>query len=105
MTKTESTQKKVGRVRAPRVHITYDVEIGGAIETRELPFVMGVLADLSGKPKDALPRLKDRKFVEIDPDNFTDVLAKSTPRVAIAVNNVITGKGQLMVELTFKSMD
>jgi len=70
----EGTQKKLERVRPPRVNISYDVETGGAIETKELPFLMGVLADLSGNPKEALPRLKDRKFVEITPDNFDAVL-------------------------------
>ena len=68
----ESTQHKLDRVRPPRVHITYDVEIGDAIEMKELPFVVGVLADLSGKPDEPLPRLRDRKFVEIDRDNFND---------------------------------
>ncbi len=72
----ESTQKKLGRVRPPRVHITYDVEIGDAIEMKEIPFVMGVLSDLSGKPEEPLPRLRDRKFVEIDRDNFDSVLSR-----------------------------
>ena len=101
----ESYQHKLDRVRPPRVQITYDVEIGGAIETRELPFVMGVLADLSGKPKEALPRLKDRKFVEIDPDNFNDVMISCQPRITMGVDNLITAKGKLMVELSFSSMD
>ena len=72
---SESIQHKIGRVRPPRVQITYDVEIGDAIQMKELPFVMGIMADLSGKPEEALPKLKDRKFVEIDRDNFGDVMA------------------------------
>src|SRR5256714_15172402 len=85
-----SIQHKLDRVRPPRVHITYDVEIGDAIEMKELPFVMGVLADLSGKPDDPLPRLKDRKFVEIDRDNFDKVLAGTKPRLAYRVTNKLT---------------
>ena len=81
----EGTQKKLERVRPPRVNISYDVETGGAIETKELPFLMGVLADLSGNPKEALPRLKDRKFVEITPDNFDAVLKSMQPRVQFTV--------------------
>ena len=83
----ESTQKKLSRIRPPRVQITYDVEIGDAIQMKELPFVAGVLADLSGKPAEALPPLKDRKFVEIDRDNFNDVLASCAPRHALRVDN------------------
>ena len=74
MATRESTQNKLSRVRPPRVHITYDVEIGDAIEMKEIPFVMGVLSDLSGKPEEPLPRLRDRKFVDIDRDNFDAVL-------------------------------
>src|SRR5437867_11613475 len=86
----ESIQKKISRVRPPRVHITYDVETGGAIEMKELPFVMGVLADLSGKPDESLPRLRDRKFVEIDRDNFNDVMKGMKPRLAYRVDNKLT---------------
>jgi type VI secretion system protein ImpB len=88
------------------VHITYDVEIGGAIELKELPFVVGVLADLSGKPEEPLPRLKDRKFVEIDRDNFNKVLAATRPRLAYQVDNTLQDDGsKLNVELRFNDMD
>src|SRR2546428_13541079 len=87
----ESLQHKLDRVRPPRVQITYDVETGGAIQKKELPFVVGVLADLSGKPAESLPKLKERKFVEIDRDNFNDVLASARPRLAFQVNNVLGG--------------
>src|SRR3954451_15870115 len=83
----EGTQKKLERVRPPRVNISYDVETGGAVEKKELPFLMGVLADLTGNPAEALPRLKDRKFVEINPDNFDSVLKSCKPRVNFAVEN------------------
>ena len=83
----QSLQHKIDRVRAPRVQITYDVEVGDSIETKEVPFVVGVLADLSGKPDEPLPKLKDRKFVEIDRDNFNNVLAAMKPRVAFKVDN------------------
>ncbi len=102
---SNSTQHKITRVRPPRVHITYDIEVGDAIEKKELPFVGGILADLSGAPADPLPRLKDRKFVEIDRDNFNDVLQASKPRLELTVENKLTGKGKMPVELTFKSMD
>ena len=103
----ESTQKKLERVRPPRVNISYDVETGGAIETKELPFLMGVLADLSGNPKEALPRLKDRKFVEITPDNFDAVLKSMTPRVQFTVANKLQPEsgGKIGVDLTFESLD
>ncbi len=103
----ESTQKKLSRVRPPRVHITYDVEVNGAIELKEIPFVVGVLSDLSGKPDEALPKLKDRKFIEIDRDNFNDVLAGMKPRLAYMVENTLTGEpdSKLPVELRFKSID
>lgn len=103
----ESTQHKLDRVRPPRVQITYDVEIGNAIEKKELPFIVGVLADLSGKPVEALPPVKDRKFVEIDRDNFNDVLAAIEPRLAFRVPNKLVkdSKDQLNIELTFKNMD
>jgi type VI secretion system protein ImpB len=102
----ESTQHKLDRVRSPRVHITYDVEIGDAIEMKELPFVMGVLADLSGKPDTPLPRLRDRKFVEIDRDNFNDVLKGMKPRLAFRVDNKLTDDDtNLGVELRFQNLD
>jgi len=104
---TESTQHKLDRVRPPRVQITYDVETGGAIEKKELPFICGILADLSGKPAEALPPLKDRKFVEIDRDNFNDVLSAIGPRLAVRVPNRLEkdSKDQLNVELVFRNMD
>lgn len=106
MPKKESLQHKLDRVRAPRVHITYDVEIGDAIEMKEIPFVVGVLADLSGKPDEPLPKLKDRKFVEIDRDNFDNVLEGVKPRLAFKVDNKLTGEDTKMaVELRFKSID
>ncbi len=102
----ESQQHKIDRVRAPRVHITYDVEIGDAIEMKEIPFVVGVLGDFSGKPDEPLPKLKDRKLVEIDRDNFNSVLAGIKPRVAFKVDNKLTDEdSKIPVELRFKSMD
>ena len=102
------TQKKLERVRPPRVNITYDVETGDAIETKELPFVMGVLADLSGQPTEPLARLKDRKFVEVTPDNFDDVLASMKPHLAFKVANKLSddpSAGQIAVDLNFRSLD
>jgi type VI secretion system protein ImpB len=101
----ESTQHKLDRVRRPRVQITYDVETNGAMVKTELPFVVGVLADLSGQPKDKLPALKQRKVVSIDRDNFNSVLEKAAPRVAMKVDNKISGDGKLGVELNFKHID
>src|SRR5919198_4991638 len=102
----ESIQKKIGRVRPPRVHITYDVEIGGAIQLKEIPFVVGVLADLSGKPDEPLPPLKDRKFVEIDRDNFNSVLKGMKPRLAFRVDNKLGDSDtKLGVELRFNDLD
>jgi type VI secretion system protein ImpB len=102
----ESTQKKLSRIRPPRVQITYDVEIGDAIQMKELPFVAGIMADLSGKPAEALPKLKDRKFVEIDRDNFNEVLAASTPRLALRVDNKLANDDtKLNVELNFRNID
>lgn len=101
----ESSQKFIARNRAPRVQIEYDVELYGAEKTIQLPFVMGVLADLSGKPVDALPPVVDRKMLEIDVDNFDDRLKAMKPRVAFQVPNTLTGEGNLNVELTFESMD
>jgi len=102
----ESTQHKLDRIRPPRVQITYDVEIGGAIQKKELPLVMGILADLSGKPEEALPKLKDRKFVEIDRDNFNDILQSITPRMTAQVDNKLSKDGGKMnVELKFRHME
>jgi len=102
----ESMQHKLDRVRRPRVQITYDVETGGAMQKVELPFVVGVMADLSGQPKEALKPLKERKFAAIDRDNFNDVLAKSAPRLAMKVQNRLTGEdNKLAVELNFKHID
>jgi type VI secretion system protein ImpB len=102
----ESTQHKLDRVRAPRVQITYDVEVGDAIEMKEIPFVVGVLGDLSGNPDEPLPKMKDRKFVEIDRDNFNTVLEGMKPRVAFKVDNKLSDDDtKLAVELRFKSMD
>ncbi len=102
----ESLQHTLDRVRAPRVQITYDVEIGDAIEMKEIPFVVGVLGDLSGNPEKPLPKMKDRKFVEIDRDNFNKVLEGMKPRLAFKVDNKLTDDDtKLAVELKFKSMD
>ena len=100
-----SSQKFINRNRAPRVHIEYDVELYGAEKKVELPFVMGVMADLSGKPAEALPGVADRKFLEIDVDNFDERLKAAKPRVAFSVPNTLTGEGNLSVEMTFQSMD
>jgi type VI secretion system protein ImpB len=100
-----SSQKFINRNRAPRVHIEYDVELYGAEKKIELPFVMGVMADLSGKPADPLAPLAERKFLEIDVDNFDERLKASKPRVAFSVPNTLTGEGNLNVEMTFESMD
>ncbi len=109
MAKKESTQHKLDRVRKPRVQITYDVEINGAMQVRELPFVLGVLGDFSGKvdPDNPLPPVKDRKFLEIDRDNFNKVLAGMNPRLALRVDDKLTGQEgrQINVELKFKDMD
>ena len=104
----ESVHAKLERVRSPRVHVTYNVEIGDAIELKEIPFVMGVLADLSGQSADPLPKLKDRRFVEITPDNFDSVLDSMKPRVAFSVENKLSDEsnaGNLGVDLTFKSIE
>jgi type VI secretion system protein ImpB len=101
----ESVFKKKERVRPPRVHITYEVETGGAQVLKELPFVMGIMSDLSGNPKEALPKLKDRKFVEIDRDNFDDVLGSMKPRLAFRVDNKLQDDGsELSVELEFNKL-
>jgi len=104
----ESTQHKLDRVRPPRVQITYDVETGGAIEMKELPFVMGIMADLSGNPEQPLPILKDpkRKFVEIDRDNFDDVMKGMAPRLVYKVDNKMTNDDtKIGVELKFSGID
>ena len=104
----QGTQKKLERVRPPRVSITYEVETGGAIEMKELPFVLGVLADLSGQPASALPKLKDRKFVELNPDNFDAVLKSAQPRVQFTTENKLQPGGEggkIAVELKFESLD
>ena len=102
----ESLQKKVGRVRPPRVHITYDVQVGDAIVKRDLPFVVGVMADLSGMPQKPLPAISKRKFVDIDRDNVNDVMKKIGPRLAFKVPNRLSEDDtKLNVELRFESMD
>lgn len=106
MATRESTQKKLSRVRPPRVHITYDVEVGDAIQLKELPFVVGVLSDLSGKPDEPLPRLRDRQFTEIDRDNFNSALSAMKPRLTYRVDNKLgDDDSKLGVELRFNSMD
>jgi len=100
-----SSQKFIGRNRAPRVQIEYDVELYGAEKKIQLPFVMGVLSDLSGKPAEALPPVADRKFLEIDVDNFDSRLKATKPRVAFQVPNALTGEGNISVDITFESMD
>ena len=100
-----SSQKFIGRNRAPRVQIEYDVEVYGSERKIQLPFVMGVMADLTGKPVEPLPAVADRKFLEIDVDNFDSRLKSMKPRVAFNVENTLTGDGNLAVELTFESMD
>jgi type VI secretion system protein ImpB len=104
----ESVHKKLERVRPPRVHVTYDVEVGDAIEVKEIPFVMGVLGDFSGMPEEALPRLKDRRFVEVTPDNFDSVLESMKPHLAFSVENKLSEDseaGQIKADLRFKSME
>ena len=98
----DSLQKWVGRNRPPRVQITYDVEIGDAIEKKELPFVVGLMSDLSGNPAQPLPKLRDRRFVEIDRDNFNEVMEKISPRLDLKVADVMKGEGDLKIVLDFK---
>ncbi len=100
-----SSQKFIARNRAPRVQIEYDVELFGAKKKVQLPFVMGVMSDLSGKPSEALPPVADRKFLDIDVDNFDDRLKSMKPRVAFTVPNTLTGEGNLAVDITFESME
>src|SRR5215467_7885813 len=101
----QSSQKYIGRNRPPRVQIEYDVETYGSEKKIQLPFVMGVMADLSGKPAKALPSVANRKFLEIDVDNFDERLKGMKPRVAFQVPNSLTGKGNISVDITFESMD
>jgi type VI secretion system protein ImpB len=105
---SESVQKKLERVRPPRVNISYEVETGGAIELKELPFVMGVLGDFTGQPVEPLAKLKDRKFVDVNPDNFDDVLASMKPHLAFTVENKLSEEaepGKIGVDLKFESLD
>ena len=104
----DSTQKKLERVRPPRIQISYEVETGGAIEKKELPFLMGVLGDFTGQPTEPLPRLKERKFVEVTPDNFDDVLASMKPHLQFTVENKLSEEAdapKLGVDLNFRSLD
>ena len=104
----ESVHAKLERVRPPRVHVTYNVEVGDAIELKEIPFVMGILADLSGQSEEPLPKIKDRRFVEITPDNFDSVLDNMKPRVAFSVENKLSDDskaGNLGIDLSFKSLE
>src|SRR3954470_5183312 len=104
----QSAQHKLDRVRPPRVQITYDVEVGGAIEVKELPFVVGVLGDYTGQPEEPLPKLKDRKFVEVTPDNFDAVLEGMKPHLAFSVENKLSEDAEsanLKIDLRFKTLD
>jgi type VI secretion system protein ImpB len=104
----ESVNTKLERVRAPRVHIKYEVETGGAIEMKELPFVMGILGDFTGHPAEPLAKLKDRKFIEVTPDNFDDVLKSMKPHLSYTVDNLLSDDadaGKLAVDLKFESLD
>jgi len=103
-----STQKKLERVRPPRINISYEVETGGAIEMKELPFLMGVMGDFTGHATEPLPKLKDRKFVEVSPDNFDDVLASMKPHLGFTVENKLSedpNVAKLGIDLNFRSMD
>jgi type VI secretion system protein ImpB len=100
-----SSQKFIARNRAPRVQIEYDVELYGAQKKVQVPFIMGVMSDLSGDVKDPLPSVDDRKFVTIDIDNFDERMKSMKPRVAFAVPNTLTGQGNLSVDITFESME
>ena len=104
----ESVHKKLERVRPPRVHVTYDVEVGDAIEVKELPFVMGVFGDFTGQPEQPLPKIRERRFVEVNPDNFDSVLESMKPHLAFSVENKLSedaSAGQLKVDLHFKSLE
>lgn len=102
---SDSLQKWMGRNRPPRVQITYDVEIGDAVEKKELPLVVGLLADLSGQPLVPPPKLRERRFVEIDRDNFNAVMARIAPRLDLSVPDTLKGEGNLKVELQFNEFD
>lgn len=102
---SSSGQKFIGKNRAPRVQVEYDVELYGAEKKVNLPFIMGVMSDLSGNPAEPLEKVEDRNFLEIDTDNFNDRLKSTKPRVAFMVPNVITGEGQIAVDMTFENMD
>lgn len=102
---SNSLQKWVGRNRPPRVQITYDVEIGDAVEKKELPLVVGLMADLSGQPSQPLPKLKERRFVEIDRDNFNAVMGNIAPRLDLSVSDTMKGEGSLKIELNFKNFE
>jgi type VI secretion system protein ImpB len=104
----ESVHKKLERVRPPRVNIAYEVEVGGAIETKQLPFVMGVLGDFTGQPTEPLAKLKDRKFVDVTLDNFDDVLQRMQPHLSLSVENKLSddpNAGKIGVDLSFESLD
>lgn len=106
MSKKESTQKRLQKVRPPRVQLTYDVEKGDAIEQKEIPFVVGVLGDFSGQTEQPLPRIKDRKFVSVDMDNFDEVMEGMAPRTSFRVANKLGDEGgEFAVELKFRSID
>lgn len=105
MPKKESVQKRLQKVRPPRVQLTYDVEKGDAVEQKELPFVAGVMGDFSGNPAEELPRLRDRKFVNVDLDDFDEVMEGMAPRATYRVQDKITGEGEFGVELNFNAMD
>ncbi len=100
-----SSQKFIGRNRAPRVQIEYDLELYGAEKKQQIPFIMGVLADLAGKPEEAPAPIDERKFLEIDVDNFDDRMKSMKPRTAFTVPNTLTGEGNMAVDITFESMD
>ena len=104
----QSIHKKLAKVRPPRVHITYDVEVGDAIEVKEIPFVMGVLGDFTGRPTEPLPRLKDRKFTDVSIDNFDSVMEAMKPHLAFSVKNTLSDDpdaGKLKVDLNFRQLD
>jgi len=106
MSKKESVQKKLQRIRPPRVHLTYEVDIGDAIEQKEIPFVVGVMGDFSGSSENALPKLKDRKFINVDVDNFDDVMKGVEPRAVFRVDNTLDDRGgQFGVDLKFRSIE
>ena len=103
---TENTQHKIDRIRPPRVQITYDVVVGESTEMKELPFVVGIMADLSGMPRDPLPKMKDRKFIDIDSSNFNDIMGYIKPRLTLqAKNRLLNNDSNLVAELTFQSME